>query len=108
MIPLTVCGTHQPGLLIQAMAVVGFAIAASVLITGYGRHWHIAISLTGSALAGLLLPVAARIGVWPFDAGWRIDCGFTPDPNVPVYYALMASVPLALVASLVTRRIGNR
>ena len=108
MIPLTVCQTDQPELYLQALSIVAFALVLGSAIgwRSRGRHWF--FSAIVAAVSSFAFPLAAVFSVWPFDGRWRYDCGATPDPNIWAYYALLGSVPIAIAASLMIRRTGQK
>jgi hypothetical protein len=106
MIPLTVCNADQP--LWYGIALLVLLIPAGVggLIGRWsrGRHWQ--ASLLPILIACILPIIAASSGVWPFDPAWA-DCSITPDPNIWVFYALLAS-PFTTLAVFTATRLQTR
>ena len=78
MIPTIVCQAYSLRDQVDASAVVAVALLVGWLGARLkGKFWPWATL----ALA-ILTPIAARFGLWPFDARWRDDCGATPDPSM--------------------------
>lgn len=97
MIPLVVCGTGSASAWLMALSICLVAVLAGWAIgTRHGRG-RLARRLGFALVAGLMLPGLLIAGWFPFDPAWRYDCGATPDPNLEVYYAVLA-FPIVIVA----------
>ena len=85
MIPTVICKAYSLRDQVDALAVVAVALLlgwVGARLKGKGWAW-------ACLFLAILTPVAPWFGVWPFDARWKDDCGFTPDLSLLTLGAAM-------------------
>jgi hypothetical protein len=105
MIPLTVCSLDNPIYSLMAFGIIIFAIIVGFIGAKLLFHRPVIFTIAFLIIMSVWFPMAAELGLPPFDSSWRQDCGHTPDPNVLVYFALLSYPLIVLLSGFISRRI---
>jgi hypothetical protein len=103
MIPTVICRAYSLQDQVDALAIV----VAACLVGWAGARLPGKVWAWGCLLLAIFTPVAPWFGVWPFDARWKDNCGFTPDPSILTLGATML-FPLLLGGAYLTSNWSKR